>query len=142
MASSSTPPSGGPETGRGDLTPEERDAFQKRADDLGKRLESAKGHSGTRPSGGGSSGSSAESGAAMGKALRISTELIGGIVVGCGLGWVIDRALGTWPAFFIVLFLLGSAAGMINVVRAGTAMKTGPDNPKAGPSVRDDDDEK
>ena len=74
--------------------------------------------------------------------MRISTELIGGIVVGSGLGWLIDRAMGTWPAFFVVFFLLGAAAGITNVVRAGTSMKTVPNNPKAGPSVRDDDDDK
>jgi ATP synthase protein I len=139
MATSNTPPDGGAKGPRSELTPEERDAFKQRADALGQRLDAAKGHAGSMAASGSSAGSSAANGSAMGKALRISTELIGGIVVGSGLGWLIDRAFGTWPAFFILLFLLGSAAGMINVVRAGTSMKTGPNNPKAGPSVRDDD---
>ena len=65
-------------------------------------------------------------------------ELIG-VVVSAGLGYLIDWWLETFPAAFIVFFLLGSAAGMMSVVRAGTSIKTGPDNPKAGPSVRDDD---
>ena len=142
MAASNIPPDGGfSGKPQGDLTPAEREAFKQRADELGRRLDVAKGHSGSLAKAQTSSSDSAANGNAMGKALRISTELIGGIVVGCGLGWVIDRALGTWPAFFIVLFLLGSAAGMINVVRAGTSMKTGPKNEKAGPSVRDDDDD-
>lgn len=143
MAASQTPPNGGESgAGRGDLTPEEREAFKQRADALGKRLDAAKGHSTSLPKAKPASGSNAENGSAMGKALRISTELVGGVIVGAGLGWLIDKALGTFPAFFIVLFLLGAAAGMVNIVRAGTSMKTGPANPNAGPSVRDDDDDK
>jgi ATP synthase protein I len=139
MAAQNTP-SGGSGKGYGEMTPEERDAFKKRADELGQRLDKAKGHGTAQPDVDVSGSSQAANSDAMGRALRISTELIGGVVVGAGLGWVIDRALGTWPAFFIVLFLLGSAAGMINVVRAGTSMKTGSSNSKAGPSVRDDED--
>ena len=138
MPSSNTPPSGGgSEPGRGDLTPQERDAFKKRADELGRKLETAKGHGDPA-----SHPDNSADGALLGAAMRISTELIGGIVVGSGLGWLIDRAMGTWPAFFVVFFLLGAAAGITNVVRAGTSMKTVPNNPKAGPSVRDDDDDK
>ena len=138
MAASNTPPSGG-SGGRGELTPEEREAFQKRADELGKRLETAKGHSTPQGKSDATAGSQTANGSALNAAMRISTELVGGIIVGCGLGWLIDRVMGTWPAFFIVCFLLGSAAGIYNVVRAGTAMKSGPSNPNAGPSVRDDD---
>jgi len=141
MAASQTPPGGG-ETGadRGDLTPEERDAFKKRADALGQRLETAKSQSTSLPKIKAGSRSNAANSSALGKAMRISTELLGGVLVGAGLGWMLDKALGTWPAFFIIFFLLGSAAGMINIVRAASSMKTGPMNPAAGPSVRDDDD--
>lgn len=142
MAASQTPPNGGESgAGRGDLTPEEREAFKQRADALGKRLDSAKSNSTSLPKAAPSTAGNAENGNAMGKALRISTELVGGVIVGAGLGWLIDKALGTWPAFFIILFLLGAAAGMVNIVRAGTSMKTGPSNPKAGPAVRDDEDD-
>lgn len=141
MAASNTPPDGG-ESGprRGELSPEEREAFKQRADALGKRLEAAKSHSTTLPKSGSKPGAAADDNG-MGKALRISTELVGGVLVGCGLGWLIDKALGTWPAFFVVMFLVGAAAGMLNVVRAGMAMKTGPSNPNAGPSVKDDAEE-
>ena len=142
MATSNTPPSGGDKGQPGELTPEERDAFKQRADALGKRLEAAKGHGAEQSTADSPSGSNAAGGELMGAALRMSTELIGGIVVGSGLGWLIDKAMGTWPAFFVVFFLLGAAAGITNVVRAGTKMKTGASNPKAGPSVRDDDDDK
>jgi ATP synthase protein I len=142
MATSTTPPDGGPGKAEGDLTPEERAAFQKRADALGKRLDAAKSQSTTLPKPAAARTASTDNGNALGRAMRVSTELIGGIVVGAGIGWLIDRTFGTWPAFFIIFFLLGTAAGMMTVVRAGTSMKTGPNNPNAGPSVRDDDDER
>ena len=142
MAASNTPPAGGSEGGHGDLTPEERDAFKKRSDALGSRLEAAKNQGTSVPKPGAVASDNAANSNALGAAMRISTELIGGVVVGSGLGWLIDRALGTWPAFFIVFFLLGSAAGMVSVVRAGSRMKTGASNPNAGPPVRDDDDDK
>jgi ATP synthase protein I len=139
MATSNTPPPGGSGGGRGDLTPEERDAFKHRADELGRKLEAAKGHPPTASKTSSEQSDGAKNGAAMGKALRVSTELIGGIVVGSGLGWLLDQWLKTFPAFFIIGFLLGSAAGMMNVIRAAASIKTGPSNPKAGPSVQDDD---
>jgi ATP synthase protein I len=125
------------DAGRGEISPADREAFRKRADELGHRLESARGqaksHDGTRPA------TSSASGDAMARAMRISAELIGGVLVGSVLGWALDKWLGTWPMFFILFFLLGSAAGMLNVVRSAMKEKTGPSNPNAGPSVRDDD---
>lgn len=125
---------------RGEISPEDREAFRKRAEELGRRLDSARGQvkahdERVRPNDG------TERGAAMGRALRVSTELIGGILVGSVLGYVLDQWLGTSPWLFILFFLLGTAAGMLNVVRSAMQVKTGPDNPSAGPSVRGDDDE-
>ena len=50
--------------------------------------------------------------------LRIGIELVVAVVVATGLGWAIDRWLGTRPWGMIVLFFLGVAAGMLNVYRA------------------------
>lgn len=142
MATERTPPDGG-ETGGGpgEISPEERKAFKERADELGRRLEAAKGHTPSPQERAASESESAANASALNSALKVSTELIGGIVVGCGLGWLLDRALGTWPPFFVAGFLLGAAAGMLNVIRTASRMKTGPSNPSAGPSVRDDEDE-
>ncbi len=143
MAPERTPPDGG-ETGegRGEISPEERKAFKERADELGRRLEAAKGHASSSPQERAASESeSAANASALNSALKVSTELIGGIVVGCGLGWLVDRALGTWPGLFVTGFLLGAAAGMLNVVRASLAIKTGPMNKNVGPAVRDDDED-
>lgn len=51
-------------------------------------------------------------------AFRIGTELVAGIAVGVGIGWALDRWLGTKPWLMIALFVLGAAAGMMNVYRA------------------------
>ena len=53
-------------------------------------------------------------------AWRIGIELVVAIAVGTGLGWAVDRWLGTRPWGMIVLFFLGAAAGMLNVWRAVT----------------------
>ena len=59
------------------------------------------------------------SGAASGIALatRICVELVAAIVVGVGIGWLLDRWLGTTPWLMLLLFVLGFAAGVMNVYR-------------------------
>jgi ATP synthase protein I len=60
-------------------------------------------------------------GSALGKALRISTELVAGVFVGGFIGWALDQAFGT--QFLLVIFLLlGIAAGFLNVIRAAREM--------------------
>lgn len=60
----------------------------------------------------------------MARGFRLSTELVGGVIVGGGLGWLIDRWLGTTPWFLMGLVLLGFAGGTLNVMRAA-GLKTG-----------------
>ena len=40
------------------------------------------------------------------------------IVIGCGLGLMLDKWLGTRPWMFFLFFVLGLAAGVLNVYRA------------------------
>ena len=52
------------------------------------------------------------------------------MLVGAGLGWLIDRWLGISPWGLIVFLLLGFAAGVLNVMRsagvvAGAALDDG-----------------
>lgn len=54
----------------------------------------------------------------LAKAMRLSTEFVAGIIAGSLLGWVVDRLAGTSPWGLIVFFLLGFAAGLMNVMRA------------------------
>jgi len=71
------------------------------------------------------------------KGFRLSSELVAGVLVGAGIGGLIDRWLGVSPWGLIVFLLLGFAAGVLNVMRfagliAGPALgegtRQGPDN--------------
>lgn len=55
---------------------------------------------------------------AMGRAMRLSTELLAGLFVGCVLGLLLDKWLGTSPLFLLVGIGVGFAAGVLNVSRA------------------------
>ncbi len=74
----------------------------------------------------------------LGIASRFATELVVAVVVGGGLGWLLDHFLGTKPIFLIVLVLLGAAAGIRNVMRAATEINAGM---TGGPSIPEDDEE-
>ena len=62
---------------------------------------------------------------AMAVGLRLSSELVAGVLVGAVLGWGFDRLLATSPWGLIVFLLLGFAAGVINVVRSSGAGREG-----------------
>jgi ATP synthase protein I len=65
----------------------------------------------------GSTASAQSTGKAMGLGFRVASELIAGVIVGGGIGWAIDRWLGTSPFGLIVMLLFGMAAGFWNVYR-------------------------
>ena len=52
------------------------------------------------------------------RGFRLSSELVAGVVVGAGIGWLLDRWLGVSPWGLIVFLLLGFAAGVLNVMRS------------------------
>ena len=60
---------------------------------------------------------SALSSRGMGAGFRIAVELLAALVVGIGLGVVLDKWLGTAPWFLILGFFLGSGAALKNVMR-------------------------
>jgi ATP synthase protein I len=68
-------------------------------------------------------------GSAMSLGMRAASEFVSAILVGLGIGWALDRALGTNPAFLIVFFMIGVAAGVWNVIRVTS--------PKGGSFNRD-----
>jgi ATP synthase protein I len=55
---------------------------------------------------------------ALGYGFRIGVELVSALVVGVGIGWLLDWWLGTQPWLLILFFLLGAGAGVLNVYRA------------------------
>jgi ATP synthase protein I len=69
------------------------------------------------------SGSPQADASGFARGFRLSTEMVGGVLVGGGFGWLIDRWLGTSPWGFILLLLLGFAAGVLNVMRAAGVVR-------------------
>jgi ATP synthase protein I len=55
---------------------------------------------------------------ALARGLRLSSELVGGVLVGAVIGWLVDFVPHVRPWGFIVFVLLGFAAGMLNLMRA------------------------
>ncbi len=54
---------------------------------------------------------------AMGRAMRLSTELLAGLFVGCLIGLGLDKWLNTSPLFLLLGIGVGFAAGVLNVAR-------------------------
>jgi ATP synthase protein I len=50
-------------------------------------------------------------------AMQVGAELLAAMVVGAGIGWLLDWWLATLPLFFLVFFFLGAGIGMLNVFR-------------------------
>ena len=60
--------------------------------------------------------------ASLGKALKISTELVAAVVVGTTLGFILDNWFDTKPMLTICFFFMGAAAGILNVFRSAKKM--------------------
>ena len=67
----------------------------------------------------------AERGKGLSLALKIGVELVASLVVGVGIGLLLDHWLGTRPWMLVVFFVLGAAAGMLNVFRVMSGMGQG-----------------
>ena len=60
--------------------------------------------------------------ASLGKALKISTELVAAVVVGSIIGFLLDGWFGTKPLLTICFFVMGVAAGILNVFKSAKKM--------------------
>jgi ATP synthase protein I len=77
----------------------------------------------------------------MSRGFRLASEFAAAIIVGAGLGYLIDMVLPTRPWGMVVLLLLGFAAGVLNVVRAAKTMNAATAVPADTPALRDDEDD-
>tara|TARA_Y100001970_G_C13545264_1_gene514240 strand:+ start:198 stop:533 length:336 start_codon:yes stop_codon:yes gene_type:complete len=59
---------------------------------------------------------------AFGLAMRITTDLMSGVIIGGIMGWSFDKLFGTSPWLLIVFFVLGVFAGISNVIRTANRM--------------------
>jgi ATP synthase protein I len=101
--------------------PPEEAALSARLKRLGERLEES--HTSRSSDGSASRPATDHSGFARG--FRLSSELVAGVLVGAGLGWLIDKGLGTLPWGVFVFALLGFAAGVWNVMRQAGVVSGG-----------------
>jgi len=84
----------------------------------------------------------------LGLAFRLGVELVSALILGVAIGYLLDRWLGTKPWLLILFFILGSAAGLLNVFRVangearvvGFGQRGRPDK-TSPPAPADDDDE-
>ena len=60
--------------------------------------------------------------ASLGKALKISTELVAAVFVGATIGFLLDNWFDTKPLLMICFFFMGVAAGILNVFKSAKKM--------------------
>jgi ATP synthase protein I len=108
---------GARDDGEGDKAHTDEAALSARLQRLGERLARDRA---TRPSDGPVE-DRVTSASGFAKGLRLSSEIVAGVVVGAGLGLLIDHWLGSSPWGLTVFLLLGFAAGVLNVVRSVSA---------------------
>jgi ATP synthase protein I len=58
---------------------------------------------------------------ALAKGTRHAFEIAATTIVGAGIGWMLDSALGTRPWLFLLFLLLGVMAGFWNLMKAVNA---------------------
>jgi len=110
------------EQGDGGHAHNDEAALSARLKRLSERL--ARDQAGRTSDGAGEDRATTASGYAQG--FRLSSEFVAGVLVGAGIGWLLDRWLGIAPWGLIVFGVLGFGAGVLNVVRSAGAMTGGP----------------
>ncbi|MCY4230446.1 MAG: AtpZ/AtpI family protein [Alphaproteobacteria bacterium] len=75
----------------------------------------------------------------LGPAMRVGVELVAALGVGVAIGWSLDRWLGTAPWMMVVFFVLGAAAGVMNVYRYMGGMDAAPGWRRHRPSQNEEE---
>jgi ATP synthase protein I len=75
------------------------------------------------------------------RGFRLASEFVAAILVGAGIGWLLDLWLHTTPWLLLVLLLIGFAAGVLNVVRSASEMNKAAPPPTADMRVPDDEED-
>src|ERR1700750_2258038 len=80
--------------------------------------------------------------AAMAQGYRFVGEVVGGVLGGVGLGWLLDRFAHTQPWGVVGVLLIGTGLSITFAVRsAAKGSKIAMDREAPAPSVPDDEDE-
>jgi ATP synthase protein I len=59
----------------------------------------------------------------LGFAFKISTEFVAAVVVGTTIGYIFDSLFDTKPWLIIFFFIIGAAAGILNIIKAAKIMQ-------------------
>lgn len=124
---------------RGEISPDERKAYEQRLSELGKRLDSvgAERSKPVEPS------DEVRRNKALGVGLSMALDLVLAPALGAGIGWGLDKLLGTLPVLLIVFLCFGIAAGVLNLMRTYRQImaESGGNSGKDLPAGRDGDDD-
>ena len=91
-------------------TDQSEDPDQDRLDDLGRKIEAARGPS--------TEAKPAQSSGRLNVVYRLSTEFVAAVFVGLAFGWGFDALTGLKPVGIILFSVLGIAAAFYSVFRA------------------------
>jgi ATP synthase protein I len=135
-------PDAADDRGSGDRqkNPDDKAAYQGRISELGDRLGKLKAE---RDAAAQSDLDAEMRGRGMAYGMRMAAELVAAVIVGGLIGYGLDYWLGSKPWLFLLFFVLGFVAGVLNVVRSYERMqkeiaaRTGG---RLGQTVRDDED--
>jgi ATP synthase protein I len=72
-------------------------------------------------------------GKALGRGLRVGSELVAGVLVGGFIGWWIDRWLGTSPFGLLIMLVIGMISGFWSVYKIAMLPTGDPASQKASP---------
>jgi len=106
--------------GQRQMSDDERAAFEGRISELGARLDKVKAQ---RQAEAEAELDAEMRGRGMAYGMRMAAELVAAVIVGGAIGYGLDRWLGSTPWLFLLFFVLGFAAGVLNVVRAYEKMQ-------------------
>jgi ATP synthase protein I len=98
-----------------DDRPTEEAALSARLRRLGEQLDSQRGG---RSSDAAPAARSTTNSSGFARGFQLSSELVGGVIVGALIGWALDHWLGISPWGMIVFVLVGFVAGVLNVMRS------------------------
>jgi ATP synthase protein I len=98
--------------------PDDDETLRAKLDALKGALERRSAERRASEAGGPTDAQRAATASAISMGMRAGGEFVAAILGGALIGWGLDLWLGTRPAFLIVFFLLGAAAGVVNVIRA------------------------
>ncbi len=66
---------------------------------------------------------SEKKGSFLGSAFKLGTELVAAVAVGTIIGFILDSWFDTKPWLIIIFFFLGTAAGILNVIKTANRMQ-------------------